>query len=1049
MDPSRHLEIDLFGSFGVRRDGRPVPRTEFGGRLAQRLVRCLAVRRGEVVGRDRLIEWLWAGDPPADPHANLNVVVNRARKALGAGAYLDTAPGGYRLASGPGVAVDIEHFDELVQSARRAMGSGEWDRALTSASSGLSMWGGGPLMEDAYDDWAIPTRDRLLRLKQEALEMAATAALELGDPGRAEELAAEAVREQPLREPAHILVMKARAAAGDPAGAISAYDDLRTSLVEELGIDPSPVAETLYESLLRGDTGTHQESRATPTVPLPLPFVGRRDVIRRIGSLSVDRPIALVRGAPGSGKSRLLEEVLAATNEPHLFGRALLPERDTPWSLARRLLGPIAQSGVSARNGLSGHARAAIEEILTGVGGPGSRPKTDARTRRLLAVEAVLSLLDEMDVRFVVADDIQWADASSLHLLSVLATATDGIRMVFAHRTQQGTSGEELATFLRGVRTAVHTCQIDLTSLDIADVEVLAGDRTVAELIVDGTDATPFAVLEILRAMEDRGVLRRIGTGWEPNAAGVVDAARQEIQAGLQRSIEDRYERQSVGAREMLGLLALVGRPVPPSLLAAATGRSEPDTNATLRELSAVGLARVDSSGWALDHDLVSDAVDTRIDPPERSRLHQLLARVLDGPDSSAERARHLAGAGDRPGAVSEYVRAAKHHLDRFADREALGLLMAGLDLDPADTVRAALLELRAEVRFRSGDLDAARSDLRQSLRLVEAPDERSRRLSRLAGIASGAEDLMRADRLVELALAEAKTDPRSKARALAVGAIIDMNLEYSERADARSVEALALFEELGDARGMAEVADGRAMASFLGGHLPDALVKFDRVANLFEDIGDLVRVVTPRSTRGHGLVFTGHVAEALEETGSALELARSLRSVEGEAYALWHRSEALTAAGRLDDAMAAADTALSIAQRIGHRGWTATAWRAIGIARRACGDTTAAEEAYRSSLACTDHLPLFACWAHAQLALLLIENGRLQEAWPHVERAIGTGPPLGRFEARLARCEFAHATDDPNTPSIARHALDDAVAVGYVVGTERLAELSDRRKPR
>src|SRR3712207_8695880 len=43
--------------------------------------------------------------------------------------------------------------------------------------------------------------------------------------------------------------------------------------------------------------------------------------------------------------------------------------------------------------------------------------------------------------------------------------------------------------------------------------------------------------------------------------------------------------------------------------------------------------------------------------------------------------------------------------------------------------------------------------------------------------------------------------------------------------------------------------------------------------------------------------------------------------------------------------------------------GWTATAWRAIGLGRQAAGDLEAALAAYEQSLNVADHLDLFACW--------------------------------------------------------------------------------------
>ncbi|MGZ4612529.1 MAG: tetratricopeptide repeat protein, partial [Kineosporiaceae bacterium] len=311
-----------------------------------------------------------------------------------------------------------------------------------------------------------------------------------------------------------------------------------------------------------------------------------------------------------------------------------------------------------------------------------------------------------------------------------------------------------------------------------------------------------------------------------------------------------------------------------------------------------------------------------------------------------------------------------------------------------------------------------------------------------------GAQDPRRAAELAELAVVAAAEDPMARAFALETAAIIDMNLGEPARAGERAEGALALYRTLGDAGGVAHILDGRAMATFLEGRIPAALDLFARVAQLFADAGELLRVVTPRSTLGHGLVFSGRAEDGLTEIDEALRLARELDAPEGQAYALWHRAEALSALGRLEEAEASGRAALKVAEGAGHRGWTATAHRSIGITLQAQGRLDEAAAAFElSAAAAGDDLTLFACWAAARGAMVAVASGRLTGAGRLVARALSTGPPLGHYEGRLAAVELAVARGDDGWPALAAEALTLARSGGHEQSASRLASVLESRR--
>src|SRR6185503_3705832 len=173
--------LQLLGRFQVRRDGEEVPPAAFGGRKVRTLLRVLAVRRPDLVPHEVLAEALWPDQQPADPAANITVLVTRARRALAVPEAVVTGPGAYAL--GP-CTVDVAEFLVLTQQARQALREGRPADAGRDCAAALALWGE-PLAEDTYAEWARSPRERLLRARVDVLETAARSALAVGDAATA------------------------------------------------------------------------------------------------------------------------------------------------------------------------------------------------------------------------------------------------------------------------------------------------------------------------------------------------------------------------------------------------------------------------------------------------------------------------------------------------------------------------------------------------------------------------------------------------------------------------------------------------------------------------------------------------------------------------------------------------------------------------------------------------------------------------------------------------------------------------------------------------
>jgi DNA-binding SARP family transcriptional activator/predicted negative regulator of RcsB-dependent stress response len=1015
----------------------------------------LVIHRGSFVPSDVLIEALWPVRPPADPLANLKVLVNRARHTLGDASLILTGPGGYSLVAGDRCRVDAERFGAEVQSGHDHLAAGRARAALGEFRAALASWTGEPLPEDTYEEWAEEYRSRLARTYLEALERGAAAALAAGDPALAADLAQQAVGREPLRESAHLLLARALAASGDTAAALDALSRLRSRFADDLGLDPSPEALTLEGRILRGERFSPATPARSGGFPAPafeeLRFVGREAELETLlRALVADPPgVALLAGPAGAGKSRLLSEAVARSGLPVIAVKAFLPEREEPWTLGRSLLREALAFDAGAAGAVPDHAAQALADVVPELEGlrPIGASAMELQSRRALAMEGAVRMLQEAVSKGagLLVDDLQWADATSLGLLGRLLRRVGGVGTLLAFRPEEVTREGPRAEFLREVSAApCFVSRVELGPLPAEAVSRLVADEKLAEVIVNETDSSPFAVAEVIRALASQGAVESNAQGrWCCRTSGADEAAQRAARMGRHRAVRARIDWHGPRATKIMSLLSLLGREAPTRFVADAMGSDPRSILDDLESLAHAGLVRLGNEGWAVAHDLIAEAAVQDLEPASRGGMHEMIARSLrSGGGEPSELARHLAGAGDAGAAAEAFAQAAHLSLDRFATDEAERLAEESLRLQPRGPLRSDMLETRAEARARRGDLAGAREDLRAALAGRGSGPGRSRALTRLATLTSGAEDFSRAEELVEVALVEAGGDPAARANALAVGAFLDLNTNRFDRAEVRCAEALGLFERSGNGRGMAEILEARAAAAFLQGRLLEAAPLLERCARLFSDAGDLLRVSTPRSARGLVLTWMGRPEDGLSEIDDALEIARILGNPELQAWCLWMRGEPLMSFGRVEEARQNCESALAIARKLGHREYTAAALAELGTALRAGGDLPGAEALLRESLQTAEGIPIFSAFAASRLAAVLLDRGDFDDAEHHAQQAIAEGPPITHFEARLTLARIAAARGDQNARGVAAEALSLAEAAGHLASAAGLREL-------
>lgn len=246
------LSFTLLGGFSVTRGGRRVDDAAWERRVAQRLVRFLLLHRERAVNEDELLEVFWADAAADGARRSLHVAISRARRVLdiaGANSVIDATDRLYRLRLRHVDSVDADRFQAAAEAGLRECGAASSD-LLERARS---LWGGEPLPEERYSDWALGWRERLTDLYTAVLAALADGCLERGELIGAGLRARDLVELDALNEGGHRRLMLAYARSGQRSQALRQFLACRRALVEQLGVEPASETVGLQQRILAGE----------------------------------------------------------------------------------------------------------------------------------------------------------------------------------------------------------------------------------------------------------------------------------------------------------------------------------------------------------------------------------------------------------------------------------------------------------------------------------------------------------------------------------------------------------------------------------------------------------------------------------------------------------------------------------------------------------------------------------------------------------------------------------------------------------------------------
>jgi predicted ATPase len=358
----------------------------------------------------------------------------------------------------------------------------------------------------------------------------------------------------------------------------------------------------------------------------------------------------------------------------------------------------------------------------------GERPAFAATSQERMKRE-LLTLLEEVARRrplVLFLDDVHWADASTVDLLAYLGSRCADLRLllVLTYRpTEMLLSQHPFVSVQLDLQRHGLCREVPLGCLGRAEVDsyldlAFLGHRfpsDFADLVYAKTEGNPLFLVDLLRYLQDRGVIAGQPGGWV--LAQAIPDFQRELPDSVRSLIRRKIAQPGEADRQLLAAASVQGHEFDSAVVARVLGLDATDVEERLEVLDRVhGLVRLRREQEFPDgtltlryqfvHALYQDSLYAALQPTRRKAWSAAAAQALldchggQGVAVAAELAVLFGAARDHRRAAEYALVAAENAARIFAHHEAVGLARRGLALlrTLSDTPERARLELSLQV---------------------------------------------------------------------------------------------------------------------------------------------------------------------------------------------------------------------------------------------------------------------------------------------------------------------------------------------------------------